>query len=195
MLHLLILSQWRRKKKSIVIDGVPVNFEKRLNLKGVEQTDARYLSFDVEGPCEITIAYCGPTSATVNRVLNISYGDTHDMKNLLGMTVPVLGALTTSTVKYELDGATTIHVGSGNSGAYIYGIYVKSIEPSISYPQTPKLLWNFEQAISDMDVANMTADTENWGVMKLIINIIHIVRWMILRKIYMVLLFMRTEKK
>lgn len=150
-------------EKSTVIDGVTVNFTKRLSLKGVEQTDARYLSFDVNGPCEIIIAYCGATSATVNRVLNLSYGDTHNMKNLLSMVVPVKGVLTTSTVKYELNGEETIHVGSGNSGAYIYGIYVKPIILDDYAASTPKLSWNFKQAISDTDVANITDDTENWG--------------------------------
>lgn len=150
-------------EKSPVIDGVTVNFTKRLNLKGVEQTDARYLSFDVNGPCEIIIAYCGASSATVNRVLNLSYGDTHNMKNLLSMVVPAEGKLTTSTVKYELKGEETIHVGSGNSGAYIYGIYVKPITLDNYVASTPKLSWNFKQAISDTDVANITADKVNWG--------------------------------
>lgn len=151
-------------KKSAVIDGVAVNFTKRLNLKGVEQTTGRYLSFNVDGPCEITITYCGATSATVNRVLNLSYGDTNNMKNLLSMVVPAGGALTTSTVKYELDEATTIYVGSGNSGAYIFGIYVKEITLDNPVPSTPKLSWNFKQAISDTDVANITADTGTWGI-------------------------------
>lgn len=150
-------------KKSTVIDGVTVNFTKRLNLKGVEQTTGRYLSFGVDGSCEITIAYCGASSATVNRVLNLSYGETNNMKNLLSMVVPAGGTLTTSTVKYELDEATTIHVGSGNSGAYIYGIYVKPITLDNSAASTPKLSWNFKQTISDTDVANITTDTENWG--------------------------------
>lgn len=60
-------------KKSIDIEGVKVNFTKRLNLRGVEQADARYISFDVTGPSEITMVYCGATSTNTNRVLNISY--------------------------------------------------------------------------------------------------------------------------
>lgn len=151
------------KKQSAVIDDVKVDFTKRLNLKGVEQTTGRYVSFGVDGPCEITIVYCGATSVAVNRVLNLSYGEIHNMKNLFSMVVPALGVLTTSTVKYELDEATTIHVGSGNSGAYIYGIYVKPITLGNPEPSTPKLSWNFKSAISDTDVANMMADTETWG--------------------------------
>lgn len=149
-------------KKSIDIEGVKVNFTKRLNLRGVEQADARYISFDVTGPSEITMVYCGATSTNTNRVLNISYGETHNMKNLHSMIVPAKGVLTASTVKYELDEPTTIYVGSGNSGVYLFGVYVKSIDLAVSEVSTPKLSWNFKQVISDADVENLTADAETW---------------------------------
>lgn len=149
-------------KKSIEIDGAKVNFTKRLNLKGVEQAMGRYVSFDVTGPCEIIIAYSGAANAPENRILNVSYGATHNMNNLLSVVVPMGGAITQAHVKYELDEPTTIHIGSGNSGAYLFGIYVKQITLNNPEPSTPKLTWDFVNGLSERDKANIEADNVDW---------------------------------
>lgn len=151
------------KNNTFEVNGMEVSYTKRLNLKGVAKSDSRYFSFSVDGPCEITIVCNGATSTTTNRVLNISYGDTYDMANLISIVIPPCGEITAGTVKYERNDATTIYVGSGNSGVYILGIYVKSIELDNPDASTYKLYWDFSQPISDTDKENIETDTETWS--------------------------------
>lgn len=151
-------------KKTAEIDGETVNYTKNLQLKGLASTSARHISFEVDGPCEITVAYFhGTSSGEYKRVLNLSYGDVYDAANLHSMVVPTGGAGAVSTVRYELDQPNTIYIGSGNSGVNILGIYVKTIVPDEPDPSTSTMAWDFTAELSADDVANLDADTETWS--------------------------------
>lgn len=151
------------KNKSAEIYGETVSFTKYLKLNGIASATARHISFNVDGPCEITVAFVhGSSSATTKRVLNVSYGAAYDAANLQSIIVPTGGDGASGSVRYELDKPNTIYIGSGNSGVNILGIYVKPITPAETEPATPAKEWNFTAELSANDVANLEADEANW---------------------------------
>lgn len=154
----------KEAKKSAEINGETVNYTKYINLKGTASATARQLSFSVDGPCEITVAYVhGSSTATTKRVLNLSYGSTYDEANLQSMIVQTGADGQASTVRYELDKANTIYIGSGNSGVNILGIYVKPVTPDNPQPATPEMEWDFTAPLAASDVANLDGDKDNWN--------------------------------
>lgn len=102
-------------QNSKTISGL--TFTHRLKTGGTGSSSKRYLKFDVTGPCTIEVYLVSAGSA--DRTLNIysgAYGDTP----LHTMTAPQ-----TTPVKQSYnytDGATTIYMGSANSGINLYGI-------------------------------------------------------------------------
>ncbi len=152
------------KKKSVELNGETVNYTKVVNLNGVASSDARYVSFPVDGPCEITVVgYHGSSSGEYRRVINVSYGEAYDAANLLSIVVPTGGGASATTVKYELDKPNTIYLGSGNSGVGLCGIYVKYITPDNPQPATAAKVWDFTKELGAEDIANLDADAENWS--------------------------------
>lgn len=116
--------------KTINVNGENIKFTKRLTLNG-RGSGSAYVSFGVDGPCEITIVYYFSSNDGLNRILNVSYGDTYDAANLHSLPA-VSGIYEVRSVKYELENATTINIGSGYNTLYIFGIYVKEITPPMA---------------------------------------------------------------
>ena len=79
----------------------------------------RYVSFEVEGPCTVTIAV--KSSGSDARVLNIA-----DSSNAVVGSYEAGTSVTVSSV--DLDAAGTYSVGSAGSGMYIYAIIIEYFE-------------------------------------------------------------------
>lgn len=149
--------------KKVEIGGETVSYTHCLKFGGSATATSKFVSFEVNGPCEITVAYIhGSSSVAYKRVLNLSYGSAYDAANLHSMIVPTGKDGAASTVRYELNQPNTIYIGSGNSGVNLFGIYVKPITPDEPQPSTPAMAWDFTTELSANDVANINADAENW---------------------------------
>ena len=129
--------------KTVVIDENSkeidnILFTSRLKLGGTGSSDARLLSFRVDGECYIDI-YATSASSTEDRVLNID-------KNSFGNTIATVdawaGTATKSTYHYT-GSSTTIYIYSAASGVNIYGIQVRSGEPS--EPENARF-WNMSKS-------------------------------------------------
>ncbi len=102
-------------QNSKTISGL--TFTHRLKTGGTGSSSKRYLKFDVTGPCTIEVYLVSAGSA--DRTLNI-YSGAYDGTPLHTMTAPQ-----TTPVKQSYNytgGATTIYMGSANSGINLYGI-------------------------------------------------------------------------
>lgn len=100
------------------IDGH--KFTHRLKTTGSGKADTRHLHFDVTGPCTIEVYLVSAGSA--DRTLNIysgSYGGTPLTTMAAPQTTPVK-----QTYAYS-GGATTIYMGSDNSGINFYAINIQ----------------------------------------------------------------------
>ncbi|MBQ9295628.1 MAG: InlB B-repeat-containing protein [Paludibacteraceae bacterium] len=99
------------------IDGY--TFTHRLKTGGTGNKDYRSLSFSVTGKCTIEVFCCSSNSST-ERTVNVyagSYGGTELT------TLPAATSATKQSFEYT-GGATTIHLGSANSGVNFYGINI-----------------------------------------------------------------------
>ena len=97
------------------IDGY--TFTHRLKTGGSGNKDYRSLSFSVTGKCTIEVFCCSANSST-ERTINVytgSYGGT------VLTTLPAATSAAKQSFEYT-GGATTIHMGSANSGVNFYGI-------------------------------------------------------------------------
>ena len=95
-----------------------VKFTHVLKTGGSGSEEVRSLSFDVKGDCTIDVYLISANSAS-DRILNIYTG------SYSGTPVATLPALGASAAKeqYQYQGpATTIYLGSANSGINIYAI-------------------------------------------------------------------------
>ena len=102
-------------QNSKTISGL--TFTHRLKTGGTGSSSKRYLKFDVTGPCTIEVYLVSAGSA--DRTLNI-YSGTYGSTLLSTMTAPQ-----TTPVKQSYNytgGATSIYMGSANSGINLYGI-------------------------------------------------------------------------
>lgn len=111
-----------------------------LKTGGTGSAAARSLSFAVTGPCTIQV-YLVSANATSERTLNIysgSYGGT------LLTTLPAATTAAKQTYAYS-GGATTIHMGSANSGINFYAInliYSGGDDPT---PPTPTYTLSYDE--------------------------------------------------
>ena len=102
-------------QNSKTISGL--TFTHRLKTGGTGSSSKRYLKFDVTGPCTIEVYLVSAGSA--DRTLNI-YSGAYGGTPIHTMTAPQ-----TTPVKQSYNytgGATTIYMGSANSGINLYGI-------------------------------------------------------------------------
>ena len=110
----------------ITIDGSnktvdEVKYTQRLKTGGSGGENSRTLSFAVEGACKIEVILCS-ASGSENRLLNICAG-TYKKEEYLTQLDAVAGDPAKQTYTYTGE-ATTIYLGSYNSGINIYAIYV-----------------------------------------------------------------------
>ena len=108
--------------KTVVIDESNktignITFTHRLKTGGTGNASYRNLSFSVTGACTIEV-YCSSATSSTERTINV-YSDTYG-----GTLLTTLPAATTPAKQvYEYTGdATTILMGSANSGVNFYGI-------------------------------------------------------------------------
>ncbi len=94
-----------------------ISFTKRIKLGGAMGADYRHLSFAVTGDCTIEV-YCMSAKNGEDRPLNIAASE---WNNNLQQT-SVTGSELNRVVCNYTGNATTIFIGSGNSGINIYGI-------------------------------------------------------------------------
>lgn len=104
------------------IDGT--SFTHVMKMSGSGSAAARNLNFAVSGACTIDI-YLISAKSTEERTLNI-YSDSYD--GTLLTTIPAAGTAAKQTYNYT-GGATTIYMGSANSGINFYGIRVQYPAP------------------------------------------------------------------
>ena len=105
------------------IDGL--SFTHRLKFGGTGTSDARLLSFHVNGNCDIDV-YLMSASGTADRTLNVDKGSFGN--NLQQLAAPA-GTITKGTVHYT-GSATTIYLYSPSSGVNIYAIRVTEVSSS-----------------------------------------------------------------
>lgn len=101
------------------IDGL--TFTHRLKLNGTGASDARMLSFQVDGDCDIDV-YLKSGSGSEDRTINIDKGS---FGNSL-TTIPALSSSASKGTVHYTGGATTIYLYSPSSGVNIYAIRVTS---------------------------------------------------------------------
>ena len=102
-----------------------LSFSRRLKLSGTMGTDYRYVEFAVTGACKIEV-YGMSGNSNNTRSLKLLDGSGTELITWGTVTGTELNYLTYSYT----GGATTLRIGSGNSGVNLYGI-------NIIYPTTP----------------------------------------------------------
>ncbi len=120
------LTIYATSSKNVVIDESAqtidgLSFTHRLKLNGTGSSDARLLSFHVDGDCDIDV-YLKSGSGSEDRTINVDKGS-------FGNSLTTIPALSTSiskgTVHYT-GSAATIYLYSPSSGVNIYAIRVTS---------------------------------------------------------------------
>ena len=101
------------------IDGTA--YTKRLKLSGTGNESARYVSFDVDGPCQVKVCFAHASSSGDDRTLMASVGSFGT--NATAVATVAAGATTTGTYYYDGEGAT-LYLYSANSGLNLYAIQV-----------------------------------------------------------------------
>lgn len=120
------LTIYATSSKNVVIDGSNqeidgLSFTHRLKLNGTGSSDARLLSFQVDGKCDIDV-YLKSGSGSEDRTINVDKGS-------FGSSLTTIPALSTSISKgtiHYTGGATTIYLYSPSGGVNIYAIRVTS---------------------------------------------------------------------
>lgn len=120
------LTIYATSSKNVVIDGSNqeidgLSFTHRLKLNGTGSSDARLLSFQVDGKCDIDV-YLKSGSGSEDRTINVDKGS-------FGSSLTTIPALSTSISKETIHytgGATTIYLYSPSGGVNIYAIRVTS---------------------------------------------------------------------
>ena len=120
------LTIYATSSKNVVIDGSSqeidgLSFTHRLKLNGTGSSDARLLSFHVDGKCDIDV-YLKSGSGSEDRTINVDKGS-------FGSSLTTIPALSTSISKgtiHYTGGATTIYLYSPSGGVNIYAIRVTS---------------------------------------------------------------------
>ena len=120
------LTIYATSSKNVVIDGSNqeidgLSFTHRLKLNGTGSSDARLLSFQVDGKCDIDV-YLKSGSGSEDRTINVDKGG-------FGSSLTTIPALSTSISKgtiHYTGGATTIYLYSPSGGVNIYAIRVTS---------------------------------------------------------------------
>lgn len=122
------------------VDGV--TYTKRLKTGGTGNADSRSLNFAVTGPARITVIGCSANSDN-NRVLNISYGSSYGQNSLGTMTMlgSNNGDMVAQTIEYTGESATTIFMGSANSGINLYAISWEPIETTEPTDKLPSIIF------------------------------------------------------
>ena len=118
------LTIYATSSKNVVIDGSNqeidgLSFTHRLKLNGTGSSDARLLSFHVDGKCDIDV-YLKSGSGSEDRTINVDKGS-------FGSSLTTIPALSTSISKgtiHYTGGATTIYLYSPSSGVNVYAIRV-----------------------------------------------------------------------
>ena len=118
------LTIYATSSKNVVIDGSNqeidgLSFTHRLKLNGTGSSDARLLSFHVDGKCDIDV-YLKSGSGTEDRTLNIDKGSFGSSLT----TIPALSASISKGTIHYTGGATTIYLYSPSSGVNVYAIRV-----------------------------------------------------------------------
>ena len=120
------LTIYATSSKNVVIDGSNqeidgLSFTHRLKLNGTGSSDARLLSFQVDGKCDIDV-YLKSGSGSEDRTINVDKGS-------FGSSLTTIPALSTSISKgtiHYTGGTTTIYLYSPSGGVNIYAIRVTS---------------------------------------------------------------------
>ena len=124
--------------QNMVLDQNPktisgVSFTHRIKTGGSGSSSKRYFKFNVTGACTIEV-YLVSGSSTADRTLNI-YSGSYGGSTLTTMTAPK-----TNPIKQSYNytgGATTIYMGSDNSGINLYAInLIYSSAPEETYTLT-----------------------------------------------------------
>lgn len=105
--------------KSFTDGNTTISFGHRIKMGGSMAETTRHLRFDVTGSCTIEV-YGMSANSTTPRPINIAEGT---WNNTVSST-EVTGSELNRIVYKHTGGATTIFVGSGNSGVNLYGINV-----------------------------------------------------------------------
>ena len=118
------LTIYATSSKNVVIDGSNqeidgLSFTHRLKLNGTGSSDARLLSFHVDGKCDIDV-YLKSGSGSEDRTLNIDKGSFGSALT----TIPALSASISKGTIHYTGGATTIYLYSPSSGVNVYAIRV-----------------------------------------------------------------------
>ncbi len=111
------------------IDGL--SFTHRLKFGGAGTSDARMLSFEVNGDCNIDI-YLKSASGSADRTLNVdkdSFGNTLQQ-------IPAYGSTISKGTVYYIGNTTTIYLYSPSSGVNIYAIRVTYNDDSVTTENT-----------------------------------------------------------
>ena len=116
-------------KSSQEIDGL--TFTHRIKLSGTGTSNARMLSFTVDGECDIDI-YLKSASGSVDRKLNVDKGS---FGSTLQQIPASSSAISKGTVHYP-GNATTIYLYSPSSGVNIYAIRVTYNDDSVTTENT-----------------------------------------------------------
>ena len=120
------LTIYATSAKNVVIDASSqtidgLSFTHRLKLSGTGASDARMLSFQVDGDCDIDV-YLMSASSSADRTLNIDKGSFGNSWK----TIPALGSSATKGTVHYTGGAATMYLYSPSSGVNIYAIRVTS---------------------------------------------------------------------
>lgn len=130
--------------KTVVIDESSqeingVTYTSRLKFGGTGNSEARMVSFHVEGECYIDI-YLMSASGSEDRILNVD-------KNTFGHTLSTINAwsnVATKSTYHYTGSSTTIYLYSPSSGVNLYAIQVRSGgEPT--EPENARF-WNFSKS-------------------------------------------------
>ena len=116
----------------VTIDGSnktvdEIKYTQRLKTGGSGGENSRTLSFAVDGACKVDVVLCS-ASGSDNRLLNVCAG-TYKKEEYLAQLDAVAGDPVKQTYTYTGE-ATTIYLGSYNSGINIYAIYVTPADDS-----------------------------------------------------------------
>ena len=140
----------------VTVDNV--SYTQRLKFGGTGDKDNRHLKFDVDGPCEITVVLSHSSTSGDPRNLNIC-ANTFDTKNYLTQFNVAAGEAKKATYTYKGE-ATTICIGSANSGINLYAIYVSPIDtstPQVEDPTAKIGSYNYEE---EGYAVTITSETE-----------------------------------
>ena len=111
-------------EKTVTVKDAEVTYTKVLKFGGTGAAN-RCVSFPVSGASNITIV--ATSSNNTDRSVSVSCGASYGTKSLGTVSAPG-GSVNVETVKYTAADATTIYIGSTNSGTNIYAIYVEAGE-------------------------------------------------------------------